>query len=67
MCNPATAAAWAAAAAAAWVWRSAADACNEFCGDRNGDVLALRINWAWSCCKCAEWTNAGLIAPKREK
>ena len=63
--RPTAAAACAAAAAAAWVCKSAAEACNEFCGDKNGDVLALRISCAWSCCKCAECTNAGLIAPKK--
>ena len=46
LCNPAAAAACAAAAAAACVCNNAAEACNEFCGDRNGDVLALRINCA---------------------
>ena len=63
LCNPTAAAACAAAAAAACVCNNAADACKEFCGDKNGDVLALLINCACSCCKCAEWTKAGLIAP----
>ena len=63
VCSPAAATACAAAAAAAWVCSKAADACREFWGDKNGDVLALRIKCACSCCRCAEWTNAGLIAP----
>ena len=56
------AAAETAAAAAADECKSVA-AWSEFCGERNGDVLALRIKWAWSCCKWAECTRAGLRAP----
>ena len=58
------------AAAAEAAAAAAADECSnwaawsEFWGERNGEVLALLIRWAWSCCKWAECTRAGLMAPE---
>jgi hypothetical protein len=40
---------------------------SEFCGDKNGDALALLIRCACSCCRCAEWTRAGLMAPASQQ